>query len=297
MEDDPVTLTASQAAELLGVRRETLYAYVSRGQIHSEPGPDGRTSRYRRADIERLLRQKAVRRRPETAAEGALHFGSPVLESGVSQLGDGRIHYRGLDARRLAGERRVEEVAAWLWLGDFEAAESLFVADPAVPDGVASILAVTGSPWRLESLQAILPILGLADPSAWAARDRTELARVGARIVASMIEVVTSSTTDSGGLAERLAAGWTGAGASALDSVDAVELLGACLILCADHELNVSTFTARCVASAGSPLHSVVAAGLAALQGPKHGGHTRRVEALFREAGSPDGVRAAFEDR
>ena len=47
-------------------------------------------------------------------------------------------------------------------------------------------------------------------------------------------------------------------------------------MLCADHELNVSSFTARCVASAGSTPYEVVQAGLAALQGFKHGGQTRR---------------------
>jgi citrate synthase len=53
------------------------------------------------------------------------------------------------------------------------------------------------------------------------------------------------------------------------------------LILCADHELNVSSFTARCVASAGSTPYAVVAAGLAALEGTRHGGSTARVEAML----------------
>ncbi|MFN8459786.1 MAG: citrate synthase, partial [Anaerolineae bacterium] len=66
------------------------------------------------------------------------------------------------------------------------------------------------------------------------------------------------------------------------------------LILCADHELNVSSFTARCVASAGSTPYQVVQAGLAALQGVKHGRMADRVEAFLREAGSPAGVQAAI---
>jgi len=43
-------------------------------------------------------------------------------------------------------------------------------------------------------------------------------------------------------------------------------------VLLADHELNASTFTARCAASTGLNLYDAVIAGLAALKGPKHGG-------------------------
>jgi citrate synthase len=60
-----------------------------------------------------------------------------------------------------------------------------------------------------------------------------------------------------------------------------VDLIRAALILCADHELNVSSFTARCVASAGSHPYAVVIAGLAALEGTKHGGASARVEAML----------------
>jgi citrate synthase len=64
---------------------------------------------------------------------------------------------------------------------------------------------------------------------------------------------------------------------------DLARLLDAALVLSADHELNVSTFTVRCVASAGAPPHAAVVAGLAALGGSRHGGQTERVEALLAE--------------
>jgi citrate synthase len=57
------------------------------------------------------------------------------------------------------------------------------------------------------------------------------------------------------------------------------------MILCADHELNASSFTVRCVASTAASLHACVLAGLAALSGPHHGGMTARVESLWDEAG------------
>jgi citrate synthase len=59
------------------------------------------------------------------------------------------------------------------------------------------------------------------------------------------------------------------------------------LILCADHELNISAFTARCVASAGSTPYAAIVAALAALQGYKHGGASERV-ATFLQAATID---------
>jgi citrate synthase len=59
------------------------------------------------------------------------------------------------------------------------------------------------------------------------------------------------------------------------------DILRAALVLCADHELNVSSFTARCVASAGSHPYAAVIAGLAALEGPRHGGASARVESML----------------
>jgi citrate synthase len=68
------------------------------------------------------------------------------------------------------------------------------------------------------------------------------------------------------------------------------------LILCADHELNVSSFTARCVASAGSSPYAVVTAGLAALEGTRHGGTTARVESMLGTLRRARQVRIAVGD-
>ncbi|HEX6239372.1 MAG TPA: citrate/2-methylcitrate synthase, partial [Polyangiales bacterium] len=53
------------------------------------------------------------------------------------------------------------------------------------------------------------------------------------------------------------------------------------LILCADHELNVSTLAVRAAASAGADLYACVATGLHVLSGVHHGGVSARVEALL----------------
>jgi citrate synthase len=60
-------------------------------------------------------------------------------------------------------------------------------------------------------------------------------------------------------------------------------LVEAALILCADHELNASSFTVRCIASTAASLHACLLGGMAALSGARHGGVTTRVEALWEE--------------
>ena len=109
-------LTAKQAADALGVTLATLYAYTSRGQLQSEPAPGRpRERRYYREDIERLRERKETRRDPAAAATRGLHWGSPVLESGITLIDDGRLYYRGQDVLRLAEKASLEQVAERLW--------------------------------------------------------------------------------------------------------------------------------------------------------------------------------------
>src|SRR5262249_43338156 len=112
LNDKSIYMTAEQAAEALGVSRATLYAYTSRGQVRSEPVA-GRTHkrRYLRADIEALQQRKEARRDPGKAAERGLHWGSPVLDSELTLIQDGRLYYRGQDALKLAERASLEEIA------------------------------------------------------------------------------------------------------------------------------------------------------------------------------------------
>ncbi len=108
----------TEAVELLGVSRATLYAYVSRGRVRSEAVPGGnRRSRYSRDDIERLVARSRERRNPAKAAEQALHWGLPILESTITLIADENVYYRGRDASELARSSSLADVAALLWTG------------------------------------------------------------------------------------------------------------------------------------------------------------------------------------
>jgi len=80
-------LTGDEAAGLLGVKRETLYAYVSRGMLKSYRQGIKRQRLYRRAEIEAL-----VRLAPSIAAEPAAPEGRgaqpvevPLAESWIRE--------------------------------------------------------------------------------------------------------------------------------------------------------------------------------------------------------------------
>ncbi|HKO85930.1 MAG TPA: helix-turn-helix domain-containing protein, partial [Actinomycetota bacterium] len=55
-------LSTAEAAERLGVKPATLYAYVSRGLLGRERSPDGRTSTFDPVEIDRLARPGPARR-------------------------------------------------------------------------------------------------------------------------------------------------------------------------------------------------------------------------------------------
>ncbi len=69
-----------------------------------------------------------------------------------------------------------------------------------------------------------------------------------------------------------------------------VRALDILLILHADHEQNCSTSAVRSVGSSRVDTYSAVAAGIAALYGPLHGGANEAVLVMLREIGSADNV-------
>ena len=74
-------LTGEEAASLLGIKRETLYAYVSRGYLNSYRQGIKRQRLYRRAEVEDLLRLSASS--GERASVGVSPEDIPLAESWI----------------------------------------------------------------------------------------------------------------------------------------------------------------------------------------------------------------------
>ncbi|MFP6654412.1 MAG: citrate synthase family protein [Myxococcota bacterium] len=315
MDDAPVDgevsgefLTARQAAELLGVKLPTVYAYTSRGLIQSVPSGRGRARRYRRRDLERLCARRDARAGHGPVAAAALRQGEPVLDSAITMISLERGPvYRGRAAVDLAREgRSFEWVAEGLWSGEWHEHPEL-------------------SGWRqpitlgfdLEALERVLPrrvtplsvmsvsisLLAARDPGRFSWHRDAVLPRVR-ELLRRVIAVLALSPRDAASgaavaasLAAPSVAEAIGAAFSKRLSAEELLALNRALVLTADHELNASTFAARVVASTGADVYGCLSAALAALSGPRHGGAADRVEALLLEAGPAERVEQVVHDR
>jgi citrate synthase len=279
-----IWVSAADAARTLGVTRPTLYAYVSRGLIRSQPGPGAsRERRYAREDVDRLKRRADERRHPDKVAAHALAWGMPVLESSITLIADATLYYRGREAVALARTVSVEAVASLLWTGRLDASA------PA-RRGSARAARVTADSFIVRA-QAALALASAADPQAFDLRPDA-VVRAGWQILDLMLAAASPriAPRQSEAIDSALVRGWRA-------RAPAADVIRAALILTADHELNVSAFAARCVASAGSNPYAVVVAGLAALEGVKHGGSTARMEALLTAARRTRPLKTSLTER
>ena len=268
----------------------TLYSYVSRGMVRSEVAEGERRSRrYRAEDVRALKERKERRRDPERVAEGALRWGAPVLESGITLVDGGRLFYKGRDVEGLAAGCSIEGVAALIWTGDPGKAAEVF---PGGTDGlsprVRRTLGTLGGLPPVEIFQALLPVASAEDPVAYDLRP-AGVVGTGARILRLMAGVVGGE--GAGRTAEALRRGWCPG------EPGAAALLDAALVFCADHELPVSTFAARCVASSGATPYAAVQAGLAALGGTRHGGMTELAGDFLDEVAASGDARKVIAGR
>ncbi|UXI70567.1 citrate synthase family protein [Tahibacter amnicola] len=271
---DPDLITAAEACRILGISPATLYAYVSRGLIQSRPGPDHRSRHYRRQDVERLARNRRAGRGAARGAAQSLDRGLPVLDTQISLICPDGPYYRGQSAiAAVRSGATLEDVARVLWdCGQ----DDPFGACPDArwPASVESLVADAQLP-PLERALAAIPLLGVAVRHSFSLSPtvRREMAALLLRQNAALLVGATPSGDP---VHLQVARHWRPGNAGF------AHLVRAALVLCAEHELNVSAFAARVVASTGAHLHATVCSGLAALTGPRHGGATARADALIR---------------
>jgi citrate synthase len=259
---DPLYLSAREASAELAISPATLYAYVSRGLIRSEPSPDSRSHRYRAEDV----RDLKERRTPSPEPKGFRSFDAdlPVMDSAISTITELGPIYRGVNCVELAEKDTLEHAATLLW--DVDGVDP-FADDnyPQVSDEMRTIAEIARRAAPIDRTIAVLALAASADPGAFT-RAPDGRAMVGARILRLVVATMLNTTPSAEPLHVQIAKAW------ASDNKHAPDLIRRALVLLADHELNASTFTARCAASTGLNLYDAVIAGLAALKGPKHGG-------------------------
>ena len=257
---------SAEATRILGVRPETLYAYVSRGLIRRRVGPDGRRSLYDRDDIEALSRRGRSRTSPPRPSIDV------QVTSAITCLDEQGPTYRGRPVVELAGTATFEQVAELLWTGELPERATKWPPPTMIERKlVAQVISAVGRP-GLGALTATSTALAERygeDPPTVAAR----------RLIGLAPAAVTGHDGGRGSTAQRLVRALTGrADRRTVEAVDTA------LVMLADHELTTSTLAARVAASVRPPAYGALATGLSTLSGRLHGAAAAQVAVLLADA-------------
>ncbi|WP_236654369.1 citrate synthase [Streptacidiphilus anmyonensis] len=286
MSGDAGMLTTQQAAERLGVKPQTLYAYVSRGLITRVRAADGKGSLFAAADVDALAERGGAGRGGAAPDQAA----APAIRTELTLLEDDRLFFRGRDAVELAERGSFEATAVWLWTGRDEPearfappGERLRAAVRACADALPASARV------VDRFKAAVLAASVADPLSLDLRPDSVVATGRALIGALLAAVPERGAGPTGeSVAERL---WARLSADA-PTAEGVRALDAALTLLADHDIATSTYAARLAASTRANPYAVVTAGLAALDGPLHGGAGALARRVLVRAHETDPVTA-----
>ncbi|MGW1469173.1 citrate/2-methylcitrate synthase [Streptomyces sp. NPDC002308] len=310
-------LSTRETAALLGVKPETVYAYVSRGQLSSVRAPGGRGSTFD-ADEVRALARRTGRREPVPAGGADL-----VFRTGITLIDQERYYYRGVDAGELALNHGYEEVAEWLWTGELRSGVRFSAPAQALPAARQAVAALPAHSGTTDRLRVAVVAASAADPLRF---DLSPASVLGAArgLIPTMVEALRPAAAGSGvtgpsgtgpdgtgpdgtgpggtgpggtgpggtDLATADAAGGDGPGIAArlwpaltARPADAASLavLDTALALLIDHDLAASTLAVRVAASAHAHPYAVVSAGLGVLEGPLHGAASGLAHRMLRE--------------
>jgi citrate synthase len=280
--------SAAEAMRILRVRRQTLYAYVSRGWVRSIVQPGLKDKLYLRDDLVRLNMRSLARSGHGAVAASAMNWGEPILPTSITEITPEGPRYRGhLAAELVNSGASFEAVADLLWTGQLpDVAPHWPVHRP--PLGMAAMTQglskqQTGSN-LLEAFAAVILGLGLRRGSV-ADRMSGGQALVAAR---EIMQNLVSCCGFMGATKHYVPMRRNELLADALMRALSIPpgsqnrtALQAILILLADHELSPGTLTARVVASAGGTLHSCLASALCATSGLEVGRIYERVDDLL----------------
>ncbi|MCQ4193547.1 citrate synthase [Streptomyces parvulus] len=278
-------LTTKEAAELLGVKPETVYAYVSRGRLGSRRTHDGRGSTFDAQEVRALARRN---RRDGGTSPTAGH--ETAVRTRLTLIEGDRLYYRGVDAVELASRHSYEEVAEWLWTGELRPGATFSAPEPSVTAARRAVDALPEHAAPTDRLRVAAVAAAVADPLRY---DLTEDAVLGTArtlipTLVAALPPVARAGDDHAPLAHRL---WTRLSGRPADG-PTLRALDTALSLLVDHDLAASTLAVRLAASARAHAYAAVSAGLGVIEGPLHGAagglaHRMLLEVLDQGSAAP----------
>ncbi|MFI6280754.1 citrate synthase [Streptomyces sp. NPDC050988] len=278
-------ISTKEAAELLGVKPETVYAYVSRGQLSSRRSTGGRGSTFDAKEVEALARRN--RREPAGSSPAA---GTLSVHTRITLIDKDRYYFRGVDATELATRHSYEEVAEWLWTGVLRPGATFTAPEASVAVARRAVDALPEHTGPTDRLRVAAIAAATADPLRF---DLSEQAVLGTArtLIPTLVDALPPKShgpRDGSSLAHRL---WARLSGREADEAS-LRALDTALALLVDHDLAASTLAVRVAASARAHAYAAVSAGLGVLEGPLHGAasglaHRMLLDVLDRGTAAP----------
>ncbi|WP_372345275.1 citrate synthase [Streptomyces sp. KL116D] len=277
-------LSTKETAELLGVKPETVYAYVSRGQLASRRGQGRRGSTFDAAEVEALARRNKREGAPASSGNEL------SVRTRITLIDEDRYFFRGVDAAELATRHSYEEVAEWLWTGVLRPGVTFTAPGESLTAARRAVAALPEHSSPVDRLRVAAVAAATADPLRYDLSDESVLGAARSLIptLAAALPLRRPTYKDGAPIARRL---W---GRLTHEEPDEASLrvLDMALALLADHDLAASTLAVRVAASARAHAYATVSAGLGVLEGPLHGAasglaHRMLLEVLDRGSAGP----------
>ncbi|MEU9121685.1 citrate synthase family protein [Streptomyces sp. NPDC048506] len=271
---DKRRLSTREAAERLGVKPETVYAYVSRGQLTSHREPGGRGSTFDPKEVDALARRGG--RREPSGSGGELTF-----RTGITLIDRDHCYFRGVDSAELAAHHGYEEVAEWLWTGELRRGIRFTAPQDALTAARRAVQALPAHSGQMDQLRAALIAAAAADPLRFDLSEDAVL-DTARSLIPTLVDALPQQAPGppaTGPLASRL---WSRLTPEPADA-PSLRVLDAALVLLIDHDLASSTLAVRVAASARAHPYAIVSAGFGALDGALHGAASGLAHRLLLE--------------
>lgn len=267
-------LSARRTTELLDIKLQTLYAYVSRGLIRSVRQPGKKAHVYLRTDVERVAARALARSGHGPAAAEAMNHGPAIIPTSITEISDRGPSYRGrLATDMAAGAASFESVAELLWTGVWNPDSPCWKIAPPPRDLTAMVDSLGHAPHSEQLLEVFALVtlhMGLRHQTPSRRLHEADIFRDARQIIGTLVGCCGLASAQRRHVAmrhgERISDGLLRALGGGADeaSRDAFSMM---LVLLADHELSPGTLSARVAASGGATLHGCIASALCASSG------------------------------
>lgn len=221
----------------------------------------------------------------------------------------GKLYYRGIPIQDLAEHSTYEETAYLLLFGKLPKSKELedfktqLKANRNLPDEILEIIQkFPKDAHPMEALRSIVSLLGMYDKDDSLNTPEANI-KISIKLMAQFPSAVAAferfrqgkeyvKPEDNLDHSANFLHMFRGPIPSDLDT----KAMDACLILHADHEMNVSTLSCRVVISSLSDMYSAVCAGVGSLKGPLHGGANEEVMKTLEEIGTLENTEKWVKD-